>query len=250
MIPLAWSFDTVGVFCRCLDDAALAFGVMAGYDAADLSSVADASVRNLAAAVAARPKVGVPWRLVEAADDEVRSHLEDVVHHARREGADVRDFDMPSSASDLAAAATVVVQAEASAYHVARFGATPTDYRPGLRTALMTGARISAAEYVVALRRCRAFRRDLVASLNGVDALLMPVAPAPAPKGLESTGDASFCAPWSYAGAPVIALPSGLSSGGLPLGVQLVGAPFTDERLLRDASWFEQRLAFDRSPRL
>jgi Asp-tRNA(Asn)/Glu-tRNA(Gln) amidotransferase A subunit family amidase len=103
---------------------------------------------------------------------------------------------------------------------------------------------------VVALRQCRAFRRDVMASLGGLDALLMPVAPAPAPKGLESTGDASFCAPWSYAQVPVLALPSGLSAAGLPLGVQLVGPPFADGRLLGTGSWLERRLAFDAEPRL
>lgn len=50
------------------------------------------------------------------------------------------------------------------------------------------------------------------------------VGPATAPKDLETTGDGTYCAPWSYAGLPAITLPSGFSSEGLPLGIQLICA--------------------------
>ena len=86
--------------------------------------------------------------------------------------------------------------------------------------------------------------------LAAYDALLSPTAPAPAPEGLASTGDASLCAPWSYAGVPAISLPSGLAPSGLPLAVQLVQAAGASARLLSVAAWCERQLAFTRSPDL
>jgi amidase len=92
------------------------------------------------------------------------------------------------------------------------------------------------------------FRHEAAALAVRYDALLTPTVGAPAPKGLESTGDPYFCAPWSAAGMPAIALPSGLDEEGLPLSIQLVGAPFAEARLLAAATWCERTLAFDSQP--
>ena len=54
---------------------------------------------------------------------------------------------------------------------------------------------------------------------------------APAPKGLESTGDCVMNLPWTQAGLPVISLPSELSKNGLPMGLQVIGRWMEDERL-------------------
>jgi Asp-tRNA(Asn)/Glu-tRNA(Gln) amidotransferase A subunit family amidase len=82
------------------------------------------------------------------------------------------------------------------------------------------------------------------------DALLSPAAPAPAPAGLASTGDAWHCAPWTFAGVPAIALPTGLSAAGLPLGVQLVQAAGGTARLLAVARWCERVIGFTAAPAL
>ena len=84
--------------------------------------------------------------------------------------------------------------------------------------------------------------------LSGLDAILLPVAPATAPRGLTSTGSPLFCAPASFTALPAIALPSGLGEGGLPLSVQLVGAAFGEARLLSIAAWIERALAFQAQP--
>ena len=91
-------------------------------------------------------------------------------------------------------------------------------------------------------------RAEAAALAERFDALLAPTVGAPAPRGLDSTGDPYFCAPWSSAGLPAIALPSGLAGNGLPLSIQLVGAPFAEARLLAAAAWCERTLAFDARP--
>jgi Asp-tRNA(Asn)/Glu-tRNA(Gln) amidotransferase A subunit family amidase len=82
------------------------------------------------------------------------------------------------------------------------------------------------------------------------DALLSPTASGPAPRGLSSTGDAFFCAPWSFAGMPSIALPSGVGPEGLPWSVQLSGGLFAEPRLLSAARWCEAVLGFPAAPAL
>ena len=61
-----------------------------------------------------------------------------------------------------------------------------------------------------------AFRSEVEPLLRDVDALLSPVAPGPAPLRSEGTGDFMLCAPWSFAGLPSIAIPTGLDDAGLP----------------------------------
>ena len=81
------------------------------------------------------------------------------------------------------------------------------------------------------------------------DALVSPTAAGPAPKGLESTGEPYFCAPWSSAGMPSLSLPTGVASDGLPFAVQLTGAPWAEARLLGAAAWVERAIGFRESPR-
>ena len=70
----------------------------------------------------------------------------------------------------------------------------------------------------------------------------MAVAPGPAPEGTASTGDASMLVPWSCLGYPAITVNGGLSPSGLPLGLQLVAAPWDDYALLRTGAWAERTL--------
>ena len=63
-----------------------------------------------------------------------------------------------------------------------------------------------------------------------------------------NTGDTRFQSAWSYTGFPSITVPIGLASNGLPLGMQLAGAPFEEAKLLRVAHWAEQALGVHLSP--
>ncbi len=69
------------------------------------------------------------------------------------------------------------------------------------------------------------------------DALLVPAAAGPAPRGLDATGDPAFCTLWTFAGMPAVTLPLLTAENGLPMGVQLVGRRGDDARLLRTARW-------------
>jgi len=86
-------------------------------------------------------------------------------------------------------------------------------------------------------------------SLPGLGGRETPAAPGEAPRGLQTTGDASFCTLWTYLGTPAVTLPLLQSAAGMPLGVQLVGRRDGDARLLRTARWLAVTLAGPRRRR-
>ena len=67
------------------------------------------------------------------------------------------------------------------------------------------------------------------------DAFLWPAAPGTAPEGLAWTGDPKYIAPWTALGGPIVTLPTGKTSSGLPLGCLLAGRPGEDHDMCRNA---------------
>jgi Asp-tRNA(Asn)/Glu-tRNA(Gln) amidotransferase A subunit family amidase len=168
----------------------------------------------------------------------------------RNQGASVIEIDLPPSFAEIHEAGRTVMQAEAAAAHHELFAAHAGDYPPKIREAVEDGQKIPAPAFLLAQEARQRFRDEAATIARRYDAFLTPTVGAPAPKGLHSTGDPYFCAPWSSAGMPAIALPSGLANDGLPLSIQLVGAPFAEARLLAAAAWCEKVLAFDGRPPL
>jgi amidase len=249
VLPLAWSLDHVGIFSRSVEDAALALGLLAGADAADPRSRAAPVDDYLAGLVdPPAPRIGFLRPLLERVTPETATHLETTAQAFRQYGASVIDVDLPSALAEVAGAGRTVLLAEAAAAHREKFAVHADDYPARIREGLVTGQGISAVAFLLAQETRNRFREEATALAVRYDAVLAPTIGAPAPKGLDSTGDPSFCAPWSSAGMPAIALPSGLAENGLPLSIQLVGAPFAEARLLAAAAWCERVLAFNSQP--
>jgi Asp-tRNA(Asn)/Glu-tRNA(Gln) amidotransferase A subunit family amidase len=176
------------------------------------------------------------------------THLASVAEAFREHGASVIDVALPSTFAEIASAGRTILMAEAAAAHRELFAVHADDYPAWIRECVVTGQDISAVAFLVAQETRNRFRAEATALAVRYDALLAPTTDAPAPKGLDSTGDPAYCAPWSSAGMPAISLPSGLAENGLPLSIQLVGAPFAEARLLAAAAWCERVLAFGRQP--
>ncbi len=253
VVPLAWSLDHVGIFSRNVEDAALALSVLAGYDSADPYSAAvpPADYVGVLARPARPPRLGVPRRLFsDKASPEVSAHLDVIASRLAVAGAGVEEVTLPPSAEAIHDAGQLVMRVEAAAFHRDRFARHSDAYRPKIRGVIEEGLAIPGIDYVRAQQIRRRFREEMGPLLAQYDALLLPVAPATAPKGLGWTGDPGLCAPWSFAGLPAIALPSGVASDGLPLAIQLVGAAFGEDRLLPVARWCEEILNFTATPLL
>jgi aspartyl-tRNA(Asn)/glutamyl-tRNA(Gln) amidotransferase subunit A len=236
VIPLAWSFDHVGGFTRCVADAALTLGVLLG--------------QAIDPVPPARPRIALVPELLARADGDVAGQLSRAADRFAAAGATVVEVKLPASYARLAAAGQIVLEAEAAAYHETDFRAHAAEYGQGIRAAIEAGLAHSATAYIAANRARLQFREEVLPLLADHDALLTPTAPTVAPAGLSSTGDASLCAPWSWAGVPSISLPAGLGVAGLPHAVQLVAAAHGERGLLGTAAWCEGALAFASAPRL
>lgn len=253
--PLAWSLDHVGIFTRSVDDAALALSVLARPESAGRSAVSTPApiIDSIAAVGRGRrpPRLGVPRSLFsEKAGPEVNAHLEGVAAAFAASGAMIEDIAMPPSTEEIHDAGQMVLRVDAAAFHDARFAGDLGSHRPRIRGLVEAGRTIAGVEYARAQQARQRFREEMGPILKRYDALLMPVAPTTAPKGLDSTGDPVFCAPWSFAGLPAIALPGGVSGDGLPLAIQLAAGAFEEERLLDVARWCEAHLHFTAAPDL
>jgi amidase len=233
VIPLGWSLDHVGCFARSVADAALALGVLAG--------------RALAVA-AAPPRIGIPRAWVDRAEPEVAAHVTSMAARLADAGARMEPTELPPSVEAIDGAGRLVMAVEAAAYHTGRFGGDLSRYRPGVAGLVRSGLGVSGVAYVRANRERARFRQDMAPFLDRYTVLIAPVAPGPAPKGLASTGDARFCAPWSFIGVPSITLPSGFARNGLPVAIQLVAGQGREGTLLGAAAWCEGVLGFSATP--
>ena len=243
IMPLAWSLDHAGTFTRSVADAALLLKVLAGRDRNDPTS-SDLPVPDYPALLVldSPPRMGLVRQYFrEESAPETASHLDSVVAALRAAGAAVEEVSMPGSFRAVHAATRLIAQAEAAAVHADLFRLHARQYRPKIRAFVEAGSLVPALAYLQARRLRRRFQREMEPLLARFDALIMPVVPAPAPD-LSTTGDGSFCAPWSFAGLPALSLPTGIGAEGLPLAVQIVGKAFAEERLLAAAHWCESVL--------
>jgi Asp-tRNA(Asn)/Glu-tRNA(Gln) amidotransferase A subunit family amidase len=156
---------------------------------------------------------------------------------------------MPPSFAGLHDAGQVVVRVEAATFHHDLFARHAAQYPPRIKEAIELGQKLGAVEFLRAQAHRRRFRQEMTPLASRFDALLSPTAPSSAPPGIAATGDPWFCAPWSFAGMPSISLPSGLDGQGLPLAIQLTGAPWSEPRLLGAAAWAERVIGFSGAPR-
>jgi len=202
-----------------------------------------------ALAAPAAPRIGVLRLLIERAEPANAAQIAATLEAFRAAGAQVEEVPLASSFEGLHAAGDTVSRSEAAAFHRDLYARHSAEYPKHIGEHVKAGHDIAAVDYIAAQAHRRAFRKGMGAVATRYDALVSPTAAGPAPKGLESTGDPYYCAPWSFAGMPSISLPTGLGPEGLPFAVQLSSAPWSEARLLAAAAWCERVIGFKETPR-
>ena len=157
------------------------------------------------------------------------------------QGARVLPVELPEHFDTIPTQFRVILAAEAAAVHAARYGNQRDDYPPLMGRLIDEGNAIPATSYIFARHHQERWKREILRSLEGLDVLVMPSTPDVAPD-RSTTGDPSFNSPWSYLGLPALTIPVASSEQGLPLGVQLVAAPYGEAALLSAALWCDERL--------
>jgi len=195
------------------------------------------------------PKVGLlAGYFKEKATEEVWQGFEKAVAEIWGEGADVETAVLPERFSLVPDVHRVIMSVETAAVHEDMFKKRGDDYRSYMRGFISSGLLVPATAYLRAQRLRGQIIRDMVNLIGQFDCVICPSATDSAPEGLEWTGSPAFNSPWSLTGLPSITVPSGLTEDGLPLGLQIIGTPYTEWELLRIGAWCEEKLGFESRP--
>ncbi len=257
-MPLSQSLDTVGPLARSALDCALLLGLMAGADPNDPTAAAEPVPDYVAATRESITglTIGVPSAFyVDDLDPEVERILDETISVLKREGANIVQVELPDQ-RQLTAACQLVLAVEASAFHKRWLIERPQDYGPQVLMRLQNGLAIPGVSYLEAKRWRGPALAAYLAAVAGVDAVIAPVAPVAAPTLAESdvgnSPDAEaviqrltrFTRPINYLGLPSLAIPSGFTKSGLPVGMQLIGRSFDEAILLRIGAAFQRATDF------
>jgi aspartyl-tRNA(Asn)/glutamyl-tRNA(Gln) amidotransferase subunit A len=238
-MPLSHSLDTIGPLARSAEDCAVLFSAIAGHDERDaITARAPVSV-NLGQPIRAI-SISSAW-IERNAHPEVAAA---VLAAAKTMGAKLVEVEPPPF-DLLSAHCLTVMGPEASAQHAQWMRERPRDYSSAVRARLETGFAVPAAQYLEVLRlRALWLERFVGETLAGADAYLVPTIAVPLPT-REATGpkggadmprllgEVTRLTRWvNYLGVPALSVPCGFDSHGLPMGLQLVGRPFSEGTLL------------------
>lgn len=254
-MPLSRTLDCIGPLARHARDVALIHDVIAGYDPADpttagapagrASAALDGKVRGL---VFACPQ---PYYR-----DELDPHVAAAVAETERVLSALGARRVETGAPDMGrlnALMHLVMAVEAATLHRRWLEERPDDYADQVRARIEPGLFYPATRYVEALALRGPLAEEWITTVIGTaDFALLPAIPIPVPSIATTTeGSASEVAAVigrvtrntraiNYLGLPAVALPCGFTPDGLPIGVQLVGRPWTEPLLLKVADAFQR----------
>ncbi len=278
LVAFASSLDSIGPFARCVEDVALILNVIAGHDPLDSTSV-DLPVPDYGAALKpdlAGVRVGVPREyFIEGMQPEVEAAVRAAIGTLQALGAEVREVSLPHTDTALPVY-YLIAPAEASA-NLARFdgmrygprisaGELWQTYRetrgagfgPEVKRRIMLGTyALSAgyydAYYLKAQKVRTLIKRDFDEAFQTVDVIACPVSPTTAFRIGERVDDPLqmylsdvFTLAVSLAGVCGISVPCGFDASGLPIGLQIVGPAFGEERILHTAYAYQQATEWHR----
>ncbi|MBR0729538.1 AtzE family amidohydrolase [Bradyrhizobium japonicum] len=246
--PFVASLDHLGPFARSATDLALAYDAMQGVDADD----AACTTRGLEPTLPLLANPVSDLRIAIAGGHFQKNVFPEAVEAVSRVAkalGTTRIVDVPE-ASRARAAAYVITTTEGASLHLDRLRKRPNDFDPAVRDRLIAGAMVPAPLVDRAQKFRRWYRAQLAEIFKSVDVLIAPATPCTAPKlgqvnftldGVELPVRANIgihTQPISFIGLPVVAVPVPLEP--LPIGVQIIAAPWREDIALRVAHALEK----------
>jgi aspartyl-tRNA(Asn)/glutamyl-tRNA(Gln) amidotransferase subunit A len=249
VVPLSPTLDSIGPLARTVDDAALLVAAMAGPDARDPATRAAPAI-DFAAALAGSADIRglritclAAEQLPADADADVLRVRDETIRALRALGARVDEERIPFDFAALGAKNGRLIGIEAWAFHKAYIEDAALPIDPAVRARIVAAKNATAAEYLDAMNERHRTAAAFAAWMRERDLLLTPMLPivaAPVAAADETTFPlATFSRAVNYVAACAVSLPAGFSGGGLPIGMQLVGAPFADALLVRAGRAFQ-----------
>jgi aspartyl-tRNA(Asn)/glutamyl-tRNA(Gln) amidotransferase subunit A len=248
VIPLAWSYDHVGPMTRSVRDAALALQAVAGYDAGDATSrefpESDYSEKLDQDTNALR--IGIVRQFFfDDLEPEVAAAINNALQVLETLTGGLSDASMPIDTD------RTVQAAESYAYHSQFLADHSSLYQPETLRRIQRGEAISARDYILKRLELDQLRKAAADLFSEFDLLVTPTSPATAPALAELQANPEDLRrrelillrntrPFNVLGLPAISVPCGFTAEGLPVGLQIAGAPGDDARVLQLAHAYER----------
>jgi len=233
--------DHVGVFGRSVEDVALLAKTLIKKDKFDTASVhysAENMLNETKKGPLFEPKFIFYktdyWKLVE------KKSRESFEYFKKKKKKNIEVFDTPSYFKDIHKYHQIIYDTDLANNFSLYFKKYKKKLSKIMQDAIIRGNKHSAKDYAEAvdfMKRSYESYEEVFEDYHGV---LSPSSPGVAPKSLKTTGTAEFNKVWSYLGTPCISLPLLQGENNLPLGVQLIGAKYDDQRFLGVANWLEK----------
>ncbi len=279
LIAYGSSLDQIGPVAKDVTDCAVILEAIASHDPKDSTSMKRESYDFTSALVddVKGMRIGIPTDyFTEGLDEEVKAHILKAAEVLKEKGAVVEEFDL-SLVQYAIPAYYVIASAEASS-NLSRFDGVKYGYRtpeyeglhnmykksrsegfgPEVKRRIMLGSFVLSsgyydAYYLKALKTKALIKQAFDRAFEKYDVILAPAAPTAAPKLGESLKDPLkmylgdiYTISVNLAGLPGISIPVGTDQEGLPVGMQIIGPCFHEDRLLRAAYAYEKTRAYER----
>ena len=248
IVPLSWSLDHVGPMARTAADAALILQAIAHYDPQDIYCQRfppvyyPSGIEESTAAL----RLGVAREFWQETDDEVAHAVDDAVSSFKQLTADAKEISLSTHAD------RTVVRCEPMVYHQQHMASHESDYDPDTLKRIRSGADVTALEYVQAYRDLLRQRREVLHLFEQVDLIVTPTTPGLSPTFAEldaAPGQLRHrelimlrnTRPFNMLGLPAVSVCCGFSRAGLPIGVQIAGAPGADGVVLALAHAYQKQ---------
>jgi aspartyl-tRNA(Asn)/glutamyl-tRNA(Gln) amidotransferase subunit A len=248
VVPLSWSLDHVGPMARTAVDAALMLQVIAAYDPQDIGSQKFPPVYYPSAIEEsiATLRIGVAHDYWNEVDGEIKSAVDSAVTALGKITAGAQEVEL-STETDR-----TLVRCEAYAYHQKYLSAKEKGYDPETVRRIGSGADVTAPQYIQAQRELLQQRRQILQMFERIDLILTPTTPLLAPTFTELKAAPDQLRnkemillrntrPFNVYGLPSISLNCGFSKSGLPIGLQIIGAPGSEGSVLGLAHAYQKQ---------
>ena len=277
LVAFASSLDQIGPITKDVEDCAIMMNAISGYDSYDSTSV-NIEVPDYKQSLVKDVKgirIGIPKEyFVEGMDPDVEKTVKEAMDHFKEIGATVQTVSLPHTEYAVAIY-YIIATAEASSnlarYDGVKYGFRSKGYRDlsemysrtraggfgkEVKRRIILGTYVLSAGYYDAYYRKASqvrtlMRKDFEEAFRQVDVIMAPTAPTPAFRIGEKTEDPLqmylsdiHTIPVNLAGIPAMTIPCGFSRDNLPIGLQMMGKHFDEEKLLRVAYAFEQSTDF------
>ena len=254
--PVCWSMDSVGPISRSVEDCAITFQAVAGHDPEDPYSwntpvpnyhqELEGGIRGL--------RVGVLREKVAEGDlpTEILNAVNSAIAQLGELGAEVSEISIPL-VENAGAVSKCITDMDGASVHHQLLRTRAQDYDHNTRVRLLTAILTPAQAYYKSQKLRTLIRQAVLDAFEGVDVIVLPTSPAPAPKipeaaGITSREDAqsrisgvrNFTGAFNLAGVPALSIPCGFTSENLPISLQIVGRPMADAAVMRVGHTYQQ----------